>query len=454
MARLRVISISRMPCFLRLWLYLLDLWIINDYMVDLILYNCFLLLYTAGARMLSRWSPKAALWVKGRINLFASLDRSLLNGQGPVVWMHCASLGEFEQGRPLLEAVRKTYPAYRILVSFFSPSGYEIRKNYKGADIVCYLPMDSKTNARNFLDKVQPVLVLWVKYEYWYYYLEAIQERKIPLLLVSGIFRANQPFFKWYGGLYRKILTFFTHLFVQTQESASRLARAGTGKAFTVSGDTRFDRVTDIAAMFEPIVPVEAFCQGHRVIVAGSTWPEDEEEMDHYANSHPELRFIIAPHEISEEHLKDTEKLFRHSIRYSRLVAGVPSVTVANLPNVLIIDNIGMLSRLYHYADITYVGGGFGDNGLHNILEAAVYGKPVLFGPNYDGFYEAEELTEKQGGFSIENALELEKLLDKLLSDAELLKRTGKAAQDYVYANRGATEVIFRYIQENRLLTN
>lgn len=443
--------------------------------MGVLLYNCFLFFYRAGARLFSYRSPKARLWVNGRKDVFQYLEARLMpagegtkpSGPGmppaekdsrPLIWMHCASLGEFEQGRPLLEKIRLQYPACRILLTFFSPSGYEIRKNYAGADIICYLPMDSAAHARKLLDLVNPTLVLWVKYEYWYYYLTEIQSRKIPLLLISGIFREDQPFFKWYGGLHRKMLRCFSHFFVQTAASGKALGSLGLTGNVTVSGDTRFDRVTDIAEKFEPLPLIASFCEGHPVVVAGSTWPEDEEELDHYANTHPAIRFVVAPHETGEDHLRDIEELFTGSIRYSALVAGKERPDGVN---VLIIDNIGMLSRIYKYATITYVGGGFGDSGLHNVLEAAVYGKPVIFGPVYDKFAEATELIEAGGGFSVDNTLKLEALLDELSENSELYARACLAAKEYVYAKRGATGMILDYIRknsqpghENRLLIN
>ncbi|MBC8034348.1 MAG: 3-deoxy-D-manno-octulosonic acid transferase [Chitinophagaceae bacterium] len=421
--------------------------------MGLILYNFFLFLYQAGARLAGYWSPKASQWVQGRKHVFTDLQSALAQKKYPLVWMHCASLGEFEQGRPLLDAIRQNYPRYKLLVTFFSPSGYEIRKNYKGADIVCYLPMDSAANAKRLLDTIQPDLVLWVKYEYWFYYLREIKRRNIPLLLISGTFRDDQPFFSWYGGLHRRMLGFFTHFFLQTRESAEKLATLHLPAAITISGDTRFDRVSDIADIFEPVPPIEAFCGHHPVIVAGSTWPEDEEELDHYANTHPDIKILIAPHEISEDHIRDIEKLFSRSVRFSALLSQRQREGGAE-PSVLIIDNIGMLSKLYYYAHISYVGGGFGGDGLHNILEPAAHGKPVIFGPNYEKFPEAGALIDEGGAFTVDNALELEKLLDKLFGNPELLKTAGVASGKYVAANKGATQTILHYIQENRLLTS
>lgn len=472
--------------------------------MSIIFYHVFLLLYKTGIRLIAPWNRKAKLWLEGRRGLFERMKEELAagrsdggvrkrpdSGSGPVVWMHCASLGEFEQGRPVIEGLRRMLPECRIVLSFFSPSGYTTKKGYAGADHIFYLPLDSPRNARSFVDLVQPDLVLWVKYDYWYYFLVELKKRKIPTLLISGIFRADQPFFRWYGRLHRYMLECFTHLFVQTEVSRLLLERMGLTSQVTVSGDTRFDRVIGIAEAGErePLPLIEDFCGNAPVIVAGSTWEEDEEEFDHFANLHPEIRFIVAPHEIGEDRMREIERLFRHAVRYSVLksaghpgqggaaspmggrgasgvrpgspasMAGGRTAGMAGLgswpePNVLIIDNIGMLSRLYRYATIAYVGGGFGDDGVHNVLEAAVYGKPVVFGPVIEKYIEAVELVEGGGGLIIDSALEAEKVFTRLLKNPEECRDAGAAARDYVYSKRGATEKIINYIYENRLLTN
>jgi 3-deoxy-D-manno-octulosonic-acid transferase len=325
--------------------------------------------------------------------------------------------------------------------------------------------LDSKASARKFINIVQPDLVVWIKYEYWYYYLTVLKKKSIPLLLVSGIFRKDQPFFKWYGRLHWYMLESFNHLFVQTPASKQLLGTIGFSNNVSISGDTRFDRVAQIAEQFKPIDPISKFCGDSDVVVAGSTWQEDEEELDHYANTYPEIKFIIAPHEIDEVHLKEIEKLFKHSIRFSKLPSRsqsgdspvpIPRNRQLNTPppNTLIIDNIGMLSKLYKYATITYIGGGFGDDGVHNVLEAAVYGKPVVFGPVYDKYIEAVELVQQGGAFVINTALELEKTFDDLLSDTSAYQAGSEAARNYVYKNKGATDRVMQYIQENRLLTS
>jgi 3-deoxy-D-manno-octulosonic-acid transferase len=350
----------------------------------------------------------------------------------------------------------------RVVLTFFSPSGYIAKKGYTGADHIFYLPLDSPGNARRFIDLVKPSLVLWVKYDYWYYVLVELRKRNIPVLLVSGVFRPDQPFFRWYGRLQRYMLECFTHLFVQTEVSRQLLQRLKITGNVSVSGDTRFDRVIEIAEEAAPLPEVAAFCGLQPVIVAGSTWVEDEEEMDHYANSHPEVRFILAPHEITEDRLAEVERLFRRCVRYS-VWAGNGGAGVAGAgkarprwpePNVLLIDNIGMLSRLYRYASVAYVGGGFGDDGVHNVLEAAVYGKPVVFGPVIEKYTEAVELTESGGGVVIDSAVEAEKVFDRLLRDAGEREEMGRVSREYVYARKGATASIVRFIQENRLLTS
>lgn len=431
--------------------------------VAILLYRFFLGLYWCGALLLTPFNKKAKRWLSGRKSVFQQLAAFTGSASSPIIWFHCASLGEFEQARPLLERMREEYSGYRILISFFSPSGYEIRKDYQEADFVTYLPADSAVNARKFVMLVKPALVVWVKYEYWHFYLQQIKQQNIPLLLISGIFRYNQPFFKSWGGFHRHMLQYFTWLFVQNQESKKLLGSIGLYNNVTVSGDTRFDRVIEIADQQEDdLLLIERFIEASPVIVAGSTWEEDEEELDHFANTNPGIRFIIAPHEIDEEHLKDIEKLFHHTVRYSKLQAERPEGWPANPPaishlpvaNVLIVDNIGLLARLYKYATIAYVGGGFGNDGVHNVLEAAVYSKPVVFGPVYEKFAEAVGLVDAGGAFYIENALELENKLQELLSNAAEYKTAARAAGDYVYANKGATQKIMAYIQEKRLLTN
>lgn len=414
-------------------------------------YRLFIWLYPRAAWLLSFWNPKARAWRRGRKTIFKQLSAAFHHNTLPVIWMHCSSLGEFEQGLPILESLKTSYPGYKILVTFFSPSGYEVRRNHPVADFVFYLPMDGPSHANRFFNIVQPSLVLFVKYEFWYFYLQEAAQRNIPAVLVSGIFRPDQPFFKWYGTLHRRMLSFFAKLFVQTPEAAGLLRGIGVTENVVITGDTRFDRVIEIADDPAPLAEIEAFCNGRQTIIAGSTWTEDDEELDHFANTHPEMRFIIAPHDLDKERLNECLSLYKHSILYSVYIKGTTEDTAPNI-NTLIIDNMGLLSRLYRYATICYVGGGFGDDGIHNVLEAAVYHKPVVFGPVYDKYIEGEELVECGGGFSIDDALELEALLHDLLTNSDNYSAACKAAGEYVRLKAGATEKILSYIQENRLL--
>jgi 3-deoxy-D-manno-octulosonic-acid transferase len=417
-----------------------------------------LLLYKAGIHFVSFWNKKAKLWISGRRNVFEELQTALSAVPNKkIIWMHSASLGEFEQGRPVLQKIKEAFPDVTIVLTFFSPSGYEIVKNNKDFRHVFYLPMDSEMHAKKWMDILKPTLVLWVKYEYWHYYLQEIKERNIPLLMVSGVYRSNQVFFKWYGGFYKKMLDCFTHFFVQNEDSKEHLQKIIPADKITVTGDTRCDRVINIAETFTEIPGIAGFCKNAKVIVAGSTWEDDEAEWTHFVRNYPEIKFIIAPHEIDEENLAEVKKEFG-GIYYSVWLEKGLQATVEKQhttdevePNCLVIDNIGMLSRLYHYASITYVGGGFGDDGLHNILEAAVYGKPVIFGPEYDKNFEAEEMIDATGAISIENAIELEKVVNRLLNDEEELSSRGAAAKNYVYRNAGASEKILLFIRQNNL---
>ncbi len=412
----------------------------------ILLYQLFLILYRAGIYFVSFWNPKAKLWITGRRNVFEKLQQALPSSlHRKTIWMHCASLGEFEQGRPVLQKIKEEAPEATIVITFFSPSGYEIVKNNKEFKNVFYLPMDSFFHAKKWIRILRPDLVLWVKYEYWHYYLQEIKRKNIPLLMVSGVYRSNQIFFRWYGGFYKKMLQCFTHFFVQNEDSKEQLQKIITGEKITVSGDTRCDRVIDIAENFTEVPGIKEFCGDKKVIVAGSTWEDDEAQWTHFVKQHPEIKFIIAPHEIDEENLADIKEGFPGSVFYSELRE---KKVLGETSNCLIIDNIGMLSRLYHYATITYVGGGFGDNGLHNILEAAVYGKPVLFGPEYEKNFEAQELIDCSGALSIESALELEKSVNRVLAHEEELLSRGAAARNYVYKNAGAAGKIISFFKK------
>lgn len=412
------------------------------------IYSLFIYLFYVVIRFSSIWNPKARAWVDGRKLWKSRLEEDFKGAKNRKhIWVHCASLGEFEQGRPLIEAIRSKWPESKIILTFFSPSGYEVRKNYAEADVVCYLPLDTKPNARSFLDIIDPDLIIFVKYEYWRNFLKIINKRNIPFIQVSSIFRPNYIFFKWYGGMWRRSLKQIDKIFIQDLSSADLLRSIGVDN-FEVAGDTRYDRVVSIRDQFSPIKEIEDFCRDKKVFIAGSTWEPDELLLSELYTSNPDLYFIIAPHEIDETHLLKTEKIFPKNIRFSQYKK--QGHTDAR---VLIIDNIGMLSKLYHYATICYIGGGFGV-GIHNTLEAAAHGKPVIFGPAYKKFTEAIELIEKGAGFSIQNASALKKITADLLNDEGFRETASKTAYQMVEENSGATEKIIHYIQEKRLLTN
>lgn len=423
--------------------------------MNVFLYNIFLALLKAGIYLASLFGGKAEKWVSGRKNIFEKLEKAIPD-DSEIIWMHCASLGEFEQGRPVLEKLKTEYPGYRLLLTFFSPSGYEVQKNYKGADWVFYLPVDGPGNAKRFLEIVKPSLVIFVKYEFWYYYLKKIKYRNIPLLLVSALFRKDMSFFKWYGGLQRKMLSRFDHLFVQNELSRKLVSLIGLTDICTVSGDTRFDRVAAIVENFQPIPAIEQFAGTSRLIVAGSTWKEDEEVLQKAfaAMNEPSLKLIIAPHEINESHLSELKKLFPNAILFSQLTAttrsDAPVVIAGEMKqprNVLIIDNIGMLSRLYYYGYITFIGGAFRKGGVHNVLEAAVYGKPVLYGPEYNKYSEAIELIESGGGICVQNAGKCADIIQLLLQNERVYKDCAGKSLNYVHKNKGATERIMLFIK-------
>jgi 3-deoxy-D-manno-octulosonic-acid transferase len=418
-------------------------------------YNLFLFLYSVGIRLAALWNPKAKKWLTGRQDIFASINSRLTTHDSRVVWMHCASLGEFEQGRPLLESLRRQDPSLTIVLTFFSPSGYEVMKDHKVADHIFYLPMDNIFSAKRFIDALNPSLVLWVKYEYWFYYLQELKKRNIPVLLVSGIFRKNQPFFKWYGGIWKNMLEDFDHLFVQNEASQQLLQTIGITKNVSVSGDTRFDRVIEIAGQSLNSTIVEKFCAGKAVIVAGSTWEDDEVILAAYGDEtgHRE-KLIIVPHELDKTHLDNIKKMFKHSIFYTEVEKDTALINNIAGYNTLIIDTIGMLSRLYNYGYINYVGGGFTNDGIHNILEAAVWGKPVIIGENYEKYFEAVDLVACAAAESIDDVNELKEVMDDWLNNKAAYDESAKAARAYVYAKAGAAKKIMEYIYVNRLLTS
>ena len=403
------------------------------------IYNLAMYILELGVKLAALFSEKPAKMVKGHREVF-DLLKSKVDPKAQYIWFHAASLGEFEQGRPLIERIRKEYPQYKILQTFFSPSGYEVRKNYDGADIVCYLPIDTPANAKKFIELVNPCMVFFVKYEFWHNYLNTLYQKGIPTYSVSSIFRPNQIFFRWYGKNYQQVLKTFAHLFVQNEESKQLLAGIGINNT-TVVGDTRFDRVLDICAAAKQLPLVQKFKGDALTFVAGSSWGPDEDIFIKYFNAHPEMKLIIAPHVVNDGHLKEIEsKLQRSSIRYTQ--ATEENVGKADC---LIIDCYGLLSSIYRYGEISYIGGGFGV-GIHNVLEAAVYGIPVIFGPNNKKFREAQHLLANEGGFEINGYDDFERLMNKFLTDEAYLKQSGKAAGDYVKGNAGAMELILKNI--------
>lgn len=403
------------------------------------LYNLAIIIYDIAVHLAAPFSRKSRKMMKGHWVVYELL-RQQLEKDARYIWFHAASLGEFEQGRPLIEKIRAKYPDYRILLTFFSPSGYEVRKNYRGADIVCYLPFDKPRNVKKFLDLVNPCMAFFIKYEFWKNYLDELHKRRIPVYSVSSIFRRGQIFFKWYGGTYRNVLRNFDHLFVQNERSKRYLAKIGINRV-TVVGDTRFDRVLQIREEAKDLPLVELFKNNTMTFVAGSSWQPDEDLFIEYFNQHPEVKLIIAPHVIDENHLVEIiRKLKRPYVRYTR--ADEKNVRKADC---LIIDCFGLLSSIYRYGEIAYIGGGFGV-GIHNTLEAAVYGIPVIFGPKYQKFQEAIRLLEAKGGFSIKSYEELKALLDRMLEDEEFLRESGMNAGLYVTDNAGATDKVLNMI--------
>jgi 3-deoxy-D-manno-octulosonic-acid transferase len=403
----------------------------------LLFYNCFIRIYRILIFIAAFFNKKAKLWQDGRRNSnFEKIKHS--------IWFHFASLGEFEQGRPVLEKMRSLYPSNPIVVTFFSPSGYEVRKNTPLADHVYYLPLDTAKNARHFIAAINPDVAIFTKYEYWYHYFNQLHKRHIPLYVISGIFRPNQVFFKWYGGLHRKMLSFVTHFFVQDTESTQLLQNIGTSHA-TVSGDTRFDRVWANAQNPVSLPLIEQFKDEKPVFIGGSTWPEDEQLIAQLIPLYPDWKFIIAPHEINDEKISKLVSLLPadQTVKFSQIKTLTTSVSNYR---VLIIDNIGMLSSLYQYGQVAFIGGGFGA-GIHNTLEAAAFGLPVIIGPKYQKFREARDIISQQLGFSITNFDELKPIADQLITDKAYREKLGTGIKTYVEKNTGATQTIMNAVR-------
>ncbi|SOD20547.1 3-deoxy-D-manno-octulosonic acid transferase [Pedobacter xixiisoli] len=396
------------------------------------LYNISILIYELLVRLASLFNAKAKLLIGGRRKIFDQIAIKTQNLEHPI-WFHFASLGEFEQGRPVLEKIKSLNAEEKIIITFFSPSGYEIRKNYTLAEGIFYMPLDTTANAKKFIELVNPKIAIFTKYEFWPNYFTELALKQIPLYIISGIFRPNQVFFKWYGGFYRNLLKSVDYFFVQNEESAALLKSIGINN-INISGDTRFDRVFENAQQPKQLPIIKQFCANAPVLIAGSTWPDDEKLLVDLATKYPNWKIIIAPHEIHESHISEIEKLFPQATKFSELNPMKPD------HQVLIIDNIGMLSSLYQYGKIAYIGGGFGI-GIHNTLEAAAFGLPVIFGPNYHKFQEAKDLINIRAAKSICNTGELVSAFEYFNKN-----ENGKIASSYVAEKKGATDIIIEKI--------
>lgn len=407
-----------------------------------IVYNLAIRIYVLLIKAASRINPKAKLWVEGRKLPLPDLSKD----PRKKIWFHCASLGEFEQGRPLIEKFRNDFPEWVIVLTFFSPSGYEVRKNYKSADHVLYLPADTSSQAINYLDRISPSIAVFVKYEFWFNYISELKKRNIDLYLVSAIFRDEQYFFSWWSGWFREKLKYYTHIFVQDVASSKLLSAHDIPS--TISGDTRFDRVFEIARSASEIPLIKMFKNNGHLIVAGSTWEEDENILIPFMlqdfSDKDNLKMIIAPHEIDEEHLSKIELAAGDNIlRFSKATSENIS-----LYSILLIDNIGMLSSLYRYADVAYVGGGFG-KGIHNTLEPAAYGIPVVFGNNFEKFAEAVRMVEKGAAYVVTSIRTFNEIINNLFLKEEIRHEAGRTAGIFVRENTGATDKILNYIKKS-----
>ncbi|WP_039928215.1 3-deoxy-D-manno-octulosonic acid transferase [Coprobacter fastidiosus] len=401
------------------------------------LYNFGIYTYKQLVNIASFRNLKARKMKQGHKEIFHYLAQNA-DPEGGYIWIHASSLGEFEQGRPIIEAIKAHYPEQKIAITFFSPSGYEVRKNYPKADLICYLPFDLPNNVNRFLNILKPKQAIFIKYEFWGNYLNALAKRNIPTYIISAIFRPSQIFFRPYGSYFRRILQNFEHLYVQDENSKKLLKDIGITKV-SVTGDTRFDRVLEIRSQAKELPLIEQFSKGNFTLIAGSSWPKDEEIFIDYFNRHPEMKLIIAPHEIHEEHIQFIlSRLNRTAIRYTQ--ADEKNIQKADC---IIIDCFGLLSSIYRYGQVAYVGGGFGA-GIHNVPEAAVYGIPVIFGPNHKKFKEAKELIIAGGGFSISRSEDFELVMDRLLENKEFLSKAGITAGQYIQNNSGASKKILK----------
>ncbi|WP_053178847.1 3-deoxy-D-manno-octulosonic acid transferase [Sunxiuqinia dokdonensis] len=405
------------------------------------LYQIAIRFYLLAARISALFSEKARFFIRGQQTVLPYLENKI-DHQRPIIWVHCASLGEFEQGRPLIEQIKKDHPAYQILLTFFSPSGYEIRKNYEQADYICYLPIDTVKNARRFIDLVKPEKVFFIKYEFWYNYIKLLHEKQIPIYLVSAIFRQEQLFFKtgFRAKWYRQVLQKVTHFFVQTEASGRLLSSIGMNN-YTVTGDTRFDRVAEIVSKSKQLPLIEAFKNQQKLIVAGSSWAPDEALLIDFLIQDRQTKIIFAPHEVKESNIQRLiGQLPVGSVRYSQCEG-----KDLKQAQVLIVDTIGILSSIYRYADVAYIGGGFGV-GIHNTLEAAIYNIPVIFGPNYLRFQEAVNLKAVGAAFSVNDSAELISILNELLDDEKLRMKIAEKCRYFMAQNLGATQQVLKEV--------
>ena len=411
----------------------------------LFLYNLIIIFASQVVKLLALFSPKMKLFVDGRKEVFSIL-KSKINTTDKTIWFHAASLGEYEQGLPVIEKIKVHYPNHKIVVTFFSPSGYEVRKNNTVADATVYLPLDTKSNAQKFIKAINPELVFFIKYEYWPNYLNELKKLEIKTYLISGIFRENQAFFKWYGGFYRNALKTFDYFFVQNESSKKLIQSIGFNNV-KISGDTRFDRVVSILERDNSLDFIEQFKDNKTTIVIGSSWPKDENLLVNYINNAPSnLKFIIAPHNIKSEQIANLKsQITKSTILFSENVETRHALSLQE-KNVFIIDTIGILTKIYSYTDIAYVGGGFGNPGVHNILEPATFGVPIIIGPNYSHFAEAIALVHQEGCVSISNQNELNDALNNLVLNEDVRHEKGHICSTFVQMNKGATDIILKHI--------
>lgn len=415
----------------------------------LFVYNLIVVLADFILKIVALFSKKIKLFVEGRKLVFKILSNKI-KYYDKTIWFHSASLGEYEQGLPVMERMKSRFPNHLIVLTFFSPSGYEVRKNNTIADVTVYLPLDTQSNVEQFMKIVRPDMAFFIKYEYWPNYLKALQNREIPTYLISGIFREKQVFFKWYGGFYRKALDAFEHFFVQNSVSKEMLLKLGKTNV-TVSGDTRFDRVSAILNQNNQLDFIDKFKNNTLTIVAGSSWPKDEALLVNYINSSNNGKFIIAPHNINKDQIADLKnQIAKKTILFSSINLNDLGDSKLAEHDVLIIDTIGILTKIYSYADIAYVGGGFGKPGVHNILEPATFGVPIIIGPNYSHFAEATALVKMNGSISITNQEELNETFDKLIQNSDLRLEKGHICSTFVEMNKNATETIMNYIIQKK----